>query len=547
MILALALAGCGLAPEPGATPEERLDALAPGLAAAVAAQTDDLGSVADVLEQAEPALVPMLLPRSAGPLTDDLAEIDGPDIAQVAVTRTVAGGSTRLKGRVTGVDLAAVQLLIDTRGGPAPDLRIDLGQPVMQGELVPGTPQVASSAAMPGTAVKDDHGWSFDLTLPGAGPVGMTVRAPAPGTTEGGRGTVDEAPGGVYGAPGDAVALLVALLEDPHPDAARDPDLLLAVSLAWAPWLRLVEPAVAPTVRADALARLRYADEVDAWLGQHGASWRVHALGGVQKITWAWPGAESAVYGARPLAWEPERLSAEAYRFHVADVDTLRALRAGLPVAASPAATADQRDARIWADLAYRADDAGMQALCDQKLLDRRTCFRWQQDRTEGRSLGTVDGAPVPLNLGTSASMQVDRWLDEDSFAGDCATATTVALAAFQAVGLAPLAIGWAGDSWYQPTHNMPLVWNGRRYAPVQDGPSAKWNDEAAFVYAPLPVLNPSALGVGWGGAGARGPAVAGTQTTYGELNEWLADGIPAEWVLRWLDEGRQGEWPEIR
>lgn len=565
MILLLAL-GCTdveATPDPQATPEERLDALAPGaspsLSKTVALYTRDLDSVADVLEQVEPALVPMLLPKDSAVLNDDVEEVlqlDAPDIATVQIKRTADKNQATFRGRVTGLNLDTVQILVQSSGGPTPDWRYDLATPIQRGEVIAGGTKVSSSVAVPGEAVKSDKGWDFEFSVPGSGPMSLIVRAVAAPSDEnsssGGSGTtgeremVDDAPGGVYGSQSEAVRLLIDLLQD-EDIGGKDPDLLVAVALTWAPWLDLVQTAIQPTVRADAKARMRYADEVDRWLEKRAAGWTVHGLGGIQKVLWAWPGAESAVYGARPLGWEQEKLSMEAYRFHVAGVDTLRILRDDLPFDPGGFITADQRDARIWKDLDYRAEDSGMEALCDQKLLDRRTCFRWERDHAEGRSLGTVDSAPVALNLGTSAAMQTHRWTEEDSFAGDCATATTVAIAAFQAVGLAPLAIGWAGDTWYEPTHNMPLVWNGKRFAPMQAGPSEKWNGHAAFIYATLPPINAAALSLGWGGAGARGPAVPGTQTTYGELNTWLDDGIPAESVLRWLEEGRQGQWPEIQ
>ncbi len=562
LALPLACDDVAEAPDPGLTPAQRLDRLVPGLSLETAKYTQDLGAVADVLERVDPSLRAFFLPKASGTLTDDVGEVDGPDIATVTIGRKWADGAWRYSGHVEGVGLDRVQIYVDDAGGPAPDVRIDLGNPVFASAVLPGGTAVEDGVAIPGTASHDRHGWDFAFGLPGpanAHPVAFLVRAlgpearlDAPATPE--RDRVDDAAGGVFGATGHTVELVVALLAR-APKA--DPDLLVAVAADFGPWLDLVDPSVRPTVVADANARVAYAGEVDAWLAKQGVAgpnggtvapaWRVQTLGPVQKLLWAWPGGEGAVYGARPLAWESGQLSAEAYRFHVADVATLRTLRDGLPLAATASATADARDTKVWADLDYRADDAGMQALCDSKRLDRRTCFQWGQEKDEGRSLGTVDGVPVPLWKGTSASYQTARWRDDGSFSGDCASATSVMITALQAVGLSPLAFGWAGETWNDPTHNLPLVWDGARYRPTQAGPSGKWNAHAAFVYATVPVLNAHALLLGWAGFGAAGPAVPSAQVTYQDLNGWLADGVAAETVLAWLNDGYVGAWPQIR
>ncbi len=547
----LLLLGCtadpGL-PDPTLTPEQRLDALAPGLAAEVAKYTDDLDPVADVLERASPDLRPFLMPKDSGMLPDDVGELAvGPDIAWVQVSRKRNGALWTYTGHVEGTDLAQVQLFVNTRGGPAPDSRIDLGSTLMQSSVIPGGTTVENTAAIPGQGSHDAHGWDFTFGLEaGTGPVQIVARALAPedpDSPKAERDRVDDAAGGVFGSVTHVPELVVELLAD----GASDPDLLVAIASTWGPWLDLVEPGGRPQVHADAKARLRYATEVDEWLSAQGRDWSVHALGPVQKLLWAWPGGEGAVYGARPLAWESGLLSAEAWRFHVAGVDTLRVLRDELPLGDDPSATADARDSRVWGEMDYRADDAGMQALCDQERLDRRTCFKWEHDRKEGRSLGSVDGVPVPLYLGTSASFQTDRWVDEGTFVGDCSTATSVMITALQAVGLSPLALGWAGETWYEPTHNLPLVWDGRRFSPTQAGPSGKWNGHLTFLYAAVPFFNSGSLAVGWGGFGATGSAVPGAVTTYGDLNTLLDDGIAPETVLRWMTDARTGGWPGIQ
>jgi len=556
---ALLLAACTEepeAPEPGLTPEERLDALAPGLAVETAKHTKDLGAVADVLELASPSLRRFLIARDSGKLDDALDElVEGPDIAWVKVFRTPEGSCGAFTGHVDGASLDTLQLYANVRGGPAPDVRLDLGTPVMLSTVIPGSTQVEDNVAISGQAFHDDHGWDFTIDVPGVtgspaarscSPVQLTARAGAPEDADhplAERDRVDDAAAGSFGVGNHVPELVVELLDD----GAKDPDLLVAIAATWGPWLDLVEPSVRPTVHAAARERLRYASEVDRWLAEQGRPWSVHALGATQKLTWAWPGGEGAVYGARPLAWETGLLSAEAWRFHVADVETLRILRDELPLGDDPVSTAEARDARTWADMAYRADDEGMRALCDQERLDRRDCFLWEHDVKAGASLGTVDGAPVPLAAGTSATLQTDRWVEEGSFVGDCSTATTVMIAALQAVGLAPIALGWAGETWYDPTHNLPLVWDGRVYRATQAGPSAKWAGRTTFVYGAIPFFNSAALGIGWGGYGATGSAVPGAVTTYGELNTLLDDGVAADTVLRWMADGREGAWPEIR
>ncbi|MSP54122.1 MAG: hypothetical protein EXR69_00715 [Myxococcales bacterium] len=565
---AVLLAGLGLfacdaepiAVEPSLTPAERLDRLAPGLAKEAARYTDDLGALADVLERAHPSLRRFLLPKDSGWLPDELDELaSGPDITWSKMVRERQGAGWRYTGHVEGVGLDRLQIYVDNRGGPAPDLRFDLpvwrATTILQANVIPGGTAVENTVVVPGQAWHDDHGWDFSISID-AGPLGerptsflFRALGPGDGGDSPGRDEVDDAAGGTFGATGQTVRLVVALLDGQA--GPVDADLVVAVAATWGPWLDLVDAGVAPQVLADARARLAYADEVDLWLSEQAGdspplAWRVHALGPVQKMLWAWPGGEGSVYGARPLGWEAGRLSAEAYRFHVADIETLRALRDELPLGPDEIATADARDSRVWADLAYRADDAGMEALCDQKRLDRSTCFAWERDRAEGRSLGAVDGVPVPLHKGTSASFQADRWLADGSFSGDCASATSVMIAALQAVGLSPLALGWAGETWFDPTHNLPLVWDGERFRATQAGPSGKWNGQAAFVYAPLPALNAHGLMLGWAGFGAAGPAVAGGQTTYGELNDWLDAGVTADTVLHWLAAAHEGGWPQI-
>ena len=530
----LFLLGCALlSPEAGLTPAERLDHALPGLAEAVRRYTEDLGPVADLVDEADPALVALLLPRSEGMIPDRVAESPAVDLL---AARVELDGSV-LAGRIEGY--GSPGLLVDVARGAAPDLRVRFRDEGIWVEEMDGWSfgppvRVAGESAGRGGTVDfrvDLRPW-VEL-----GHVGAAVAGEAAGVEW------DYGPAGVLGVPEPhAVALLVGLV-----GVAEDADLTVAVALGYATWRAHVQD---PTlVAVDARARLEYGVDLDPWLVRHQAGWRLGTQPAVNKLLWAWPGGEAVVYGALPLAWAPEPLSAEAYRFHVPSVAALATLRDDLSFAADAQVTADRRDEAIWDEMDYRAADAGMAALCKDKLLSSATCFSWKQDRNAGRTLGVVDGRPVPMHLGTSVERQLERLAEEGSTVGDCATATTLALAAYQAVGLAPLGVGYAGPSWTYPTHNFPLWSEGDRLRSPQGMPSHRWDGDTTWAYAVLPVVDPYAgVALGWEPDGwARGGSVAGGALGYGELGTWIGEGVELADVAAWIEDGATGAWPEFR
>lgn len=530
----LLLLGCALfSPDPGLTPAERLDRALPGLAAAAGAYTEGLGPVADLVDAADPALVRLLLPRSEGLRSDRVGE--SPEVDLLAARVELDG--TRLVGRIEGS--GAPHVLVDVRDGPAPDLRVGLREDGVWIEEMDGW-TFSPARRVPGEVTRRDGGVEFDVDLAGwaeRGHVGAALAAERAGEVW------DYGPAGVLGEPEPhAVALLVGLLGQ-----AADADLTLAVALAYAPWRAHVADTAA--VLADARARLRYGVDLDPWLARHEAAWRLGDQPPLNKLLWAWPGGEAVVYGALPLAWAEAPLSPEAWRFHVPSVAALTTLRDDLPFDPDPQVAADARDVAIWEDMTYRAADAGMAALCKDKRLPSATCFSWKQDHNAGRTLGPVDGRPIPMHLGTSVELQLDRLAEDGSTVGDCSTATTLALAAYQAIGLAPLGVGYAGPSWYWPTHNFPLWSAGDRLRSPQGMPDHRWDADTTWAYAVLPVVDPYAgVALGWEPDGwARGGSVAGGALSYGELGRWVDEGVELADVAAWIEDGATGGWPEFR
>jgi hypothetical protein len=175
-------------------------------------------------------------------------------------------------------------------------------------------------------------------------------------------------------------------------------------------------------------------------------------------------------------------------------------------------------------------------------------CAGWAQDRSHGKDLGEVDGVRIPLDGGVSASHQFRVRARENDLVGDCATATTVSLAALQAVGIPGIAVGYAGADWSWPTHVQPAFLVGERFYSPQAYPGARWAEGSAWTYLLLPVLDSSfgaALGQEPGGA-ARGPGVAGGRMDYGALSAWGEGGIPLAQVMSLLQEAQDGGWPEL-
>jgi hypothetical protein len=122
-------------------------------------------------------------------------------------------------------------------------------------------------------------------------------------------------------------------------------------------------------------------------------------------------------------------------------------------------------------------------------------------------------------------------------------------MAAYQAVGLIPLAMGYAGPDWNWPTHNQPILLENGVFMSPQVGPSPNFAREQTYVYAVIPTINPySGLALGWEPQGwARGGSVAGGWMSYGTLNRWWEEGISPETVMVWLSTQASGGWPVIR
>lgn len=565
ILLLLACAGADpVAVEAARTPEERLDAALPGLAAAVARYTEDLDPVADVVEAADPTLVHLLLPpEAAGAWTDPVD--DGGAVELISAETRLAKG--KLTGEIvgTGVDRYGATLYLDTRGGPGFDLRLHLGSDGVRLSRMDGW-SYAPEEALPGRVSIDGNRLRYETDLTATARVDDTHPGVAIAVLEGG-GSVDSGPAGVLGAPTtDAVAMLVALVVPARPDAkvsgargettagaiARkaidDPTMTVAVALDYGVFGPLVAPEVRPTVEADARARLLYALDLDPWLTLKGAEWRVKPLPAIAKLQWAWPGAEDVVYGALPLAGEAAPLTAAGYRFHVPDIAALVALRDATPISPAIDDTAAARDDAVWDHMRYRAKDEGMKALCDAHGLDQATCTSWEDDRNSGLTLGPIDGRPIPMHKASSVTEQLRYEDHEGVYIGDCTTATTLAMAAWQAVGIAPLAVGYAGPDWYSPTHNQPLYFDGDRFVPTQGMPDHRWDADIAWVYAVVPpIAGRAALGLGWEGSGwARGGSVAGGTMPYATMGTTFLDGVGAGTVKGWVEAGWSRSWPVV-
>lgn len=534
------------------TPEERLDAALPGLAAAVAAHTEDLDAVADVVERADTGLVRLLLPPAPGGEWTD--PVDGGEVDLRSASVRWEGGELRGSVRAAGVERGA-KLWVDLRGGPAPDLQLRLGREGVRAARMRGW-SFSPEEAVPGEVRIEGDRLEFAVPWAVEKPGAVTA------VVEGSDGA-DSGPAGLLGpAPADAVATLVALVAPTDPDAVaagttaggiarrvgEDPDLTLSVALAYGALRGLVAPSARPTVERDARERLAYGLELDGWLERQGARWRLGRWPASVKLLWAWPAGENVVYGALPLAWEVEPLSLEGYRYHAPPVDDLRALRDLLPLHPELELTALDRDDQVWEEMTYRAKDAGMAALCDARALDASTCFAWETDRKAGQAMGPVDGRPIPLHEATSVALQVERWREEGDLIGDCTTATTVAMAALQAVGIAPLAVGYAGPDWYWPTHNQPLFFDGTRFVPTQGMPGRSWDAERTWVYAVVPpVAGAAALPLGLERSGwARGGSVPGGNMPYGTMGAALEEGVTPGEVAAWIASPYARAWPEL-
>lgn len=530
------------------SPEDRLEAALPGLAGAVLRYTDDATAVATLIEAASPVLVSLLLPMerqepyydTEGELPNRLGAVDLLD-AEVFLDGTVLYGTVRAKG----IARTGAWIDLDTMGGPAPDLHLGVGKGWLRVAKIDNG-VIGSTDALRGESVVKGDTVRFRVDLATTERIEPDHAGLATAfLISDDRRFIDPGPAGGIGTPEpQAVALLVHLAE--AVDTTRDPDLALAIALNFGTFRGLVVPELVEQVEADAVDWFNYAGELDPWLAEQGATWSVSALSPTGKLLWAWPAAQNAVYGAFPLGSTVAKLSLERYRFLVPDIETLAAYRDRVTLAPSLADTANNIDGGIWDQLRYRANPETMRIFCTVHTISVEECAAWDKDQRAGFTLGGVDGLNVPMHEGTSASFQRGILSSYGQFIGDCSTATSLAMTTFQAVGIAPLAIGYTGVDLTNPTHDMPLYLDGDVFVATQRSPGRDWKMNDAYVYVTVPALD-ATRSLTWAmepGAWARGPTIVGGKMTYGALANWLQNGIPAAEVLEWTDRAGLGEWP---
>jgi hypothetical protein len=492
------------------------------------------------LAAADPALVALLTPAlPTGPLPDATGELDTVDLLDVETW--LDGDTLRGVARGVGVVQNGVWLDLDLTGGPEADLRLGYGRGWSRANPLDG-----GASPPPGplpTIGADRIEFAFDLSTVGRWDrlwAAVTARIK---TTDG--RAEDTGPAGLVGTPPDeAVDVLLALAAD----EISDPDLAVALAVTFGALRPLVADDGVPTVDGDARAWLRYGQSIDTWLASNGADWRLGSLDPLGKLTWAWPAAQAAVYGAVPLVGQVTPLDAARWRFLVPDVTTLTTLRDLAPFDPSRLTTARQVDSWVNATLRYRAHDALMQTLCETGQRTDAECEGWVADRKAGVTLGNLGDTPIQLWEGTSASIQLNVRRREGAFVGDCATATALAITTLQALGIPAIGVGWSGADFGTPTHDVPLWYDGGTFRSPQRGPGPSWDRSTAFVYVTLPALHPVNAWTharepgGW----TRGGSVAGGWTSYGEITRVLRDGLPGAAVGAWLSAQARGEWPTL-
>jgi hypothetical protein len=517
-----------------------LQAERPALADALASRNVSaatLDATAAVLDQADPRLVDLLLPAGTdAPLADATGE--DPQVDLLSADAWLDG--TVLHGFVAGPGVVedGAALDVDLGNGPAADLELRFGRGWARALPLDGGIAPLADNVVP--EIGDDR-LDFAIDLGNRAPAAGSVRARLP--TADGR-TEDVGPAGLLGEPPDeALDVLLALVEA---EPVTDADLAVSLAITFGTLRPLVADDVVTRVDADAVDWLRYGQGLDAWLADAGAEWRFDDLDAFGKLTWAWPAAQSVVYGAVPLAGVAGPLDADHYRFVVPDVATLERLRDLAPLSASLSGTAHAVDAAINGRLRYRTHDALMETLCRTRRMGKDVCAGWRADARSGRTLGVLGDTPVAQYEGVSASWQVGVLAREGAWVGDCATATALTIATLQALGIPAIGVGWSGEDFATPTHDIPLWYDGERFRGTQVGPAAKWANARAFVYVTLPGVHPIntfTLGREPGGW-SRGGAVAGGWTTFGDLARTLREGLPAEVVGGWVDVEAAGGWP---
>ncbi len=517
----------------------------PVIAAAIATREPDeplQDAAARVLLLADPRLVDLLLPAvPRGPLPDNTGEEDGIDLSWVDLWLE----GTVLHGVVAGRGVAqnGAWLDIDLGHGPTADLRLGFGRGWIRAALLDGAPPGSLAPVPDGRdlpVVEDDRvSFTFDLgaLVPAVGSATARVQSLD------GRLT-DMGPGGIFGAPPEeSLDVLLALV---RAGPVTDVDLAVALAATFGSLRPLVADDALALVDADAAGWLQYGQALDPWLAERGAEWRFSDLDVLGKLTWAWPAAQGVVYGAVAIAGVQAPLNAEQYRFLVPDIATLEQLRDQATVLPSPADTARSVDHAINARLRYRTHGPLMESLCRQGALAPDVCEGWRLDTRAGADLGQLGGVSVPLWEAVSASRQAEVFLREGAYVGDCATATALTIASLQAVGIPAIGMGWSGQDYSDPTHDVPLWYDGSRFRGTQRGPGKAWATKRAFVYVTLPGVHPvNAFTLGREPGGwSRGGAVAGGWTTYREVERALREGMPAEVVGTWVDTQAAGGWP---
>lgn len=526
-------------------PWATLAAARPELADALAARLPEerLAGAATLLAAADPRLVDLLLPLEPGGAYPDRT---GEDVRVDLVQADIRLEGTHLVGWVEGVGVVdnGIWLDLDTRSGPAPDLRLGLGRGWSREATLDGggpSPFLARDAV---PELGED--WlGFDVDLAGSERFDPDHAGSVVASVKSFDGSVsDVGPGGFLGAPPlDALEVLAAELAD---GPVEDADLAVALAITFGAMRAQVEDAVTPTVDADAVAWLRYGEGLDAWLEEHGAEWRFSDQDAFAKLVWAWPAAQSVAYGAFPLAGQATPLTAARYRFVVPSAEQLGALRDRVPLQPTAAGTADSLERELWRHLAYRTNDDLMRTLCANGGLETETCQAWRAESVHGVTLGTVDGVKIAPSDGVSAGFQLDLMHSRGSFVGDCAVETSLAIWELQALGIPAIGMGWAGSDTATPTHDVPLWLDGDTFRATQAGPSRDWAAEAAYVYVTLPGVHPvNAFTIGREPNGwSRGGAIAGGWTKFAEVRRILSGGLPASIVGGWVDVEGAGGWP---
>lgn len=499
---------------------------------------------AALLSRASPGLVDLLLPGvQRGPLPDIVGEDRRVDLVEADVR--VEGTELVATVRGRGVVQNGVWLRLDTRGGPAPDMLLGFGRGWSREAVLDGGLPSPSLARETLPVVEADDTLSFRVDLAGSGRFDRAHAGSAVVTLKSLDGLVEEvAPGGVLGpTPEGAVDVLAAIV---RAGAVKDADLAVALAVTFGGLRGVVAPEVTAVVDADAVGWLRYGEGLDAWLAERGADWSVAKLDALGKLVWAWPAAQGVAYGAAAMAHEAPALDLARYRFLVPDAAALARLRDLAPLHEEAGTTATAIDRQTWARLRYRARDDLMAALCRAEALGEDVCEGWVRDRKAGTDLGKLGERAVRLEEGVSATWQLDVLGREGVFVGDCATATALAIATMQAVGLPAIGMGWAGMDDTTPTHDVPLWYDGARFLGTQRGPAPAWARDTAFVYVTVPVVHP---GSGFAlakepGGWSRGGAVAGGWARYGDVAAALQNGVPGTAVDRWIDMQAAGGWP---